>query len=112
MRQITYVIRFLRTLKSYVHNKAYPEGSIAEGYIAEECLSFCSMYLHGIETKFNRPERNYDGYDGKTHHGLAIFSQNGRLLGQATDHWLSKTEFEQARIYVLKNCKEVWPFLE
>ena len=46
--------RYLRTLKAYVRNRAYPEGSIAEGYIANECLTFCSRYFHGIETKFNQ----------------------------------------------------------
>ena len=46
--------RYLGSLKAYVKNKARPEGSIAEGYIVNECLTFYSMYLHGIETKFNR----------------------------------------------------------
>ncbi|WCJ39870.1 hypothetical protein M5689_020822 [Euphorbia peplus] len=34
--------RFLRKLKCYVRNKSRPEGSIAEGYIVEESLIFCS----------------------------------------------------------------------
>ena len=33
--------RYLSRLKSYVHNKTWPESSIAEGYIAEEYLTFC-----------------------------------------------------------------------
>ncbi|GMP78094.1 hypothetical protein CsSME_00034161 [Camellia sinensis var. sinensis] len=38
-----YVIeRYLLTLKKYVRNRTHPEGSIAEGYLAEECLTFCS----------------------------------------------------------------------
>ncbi|KAL6345885.1 hypothetical protein AAG906_020467 [Vitis piasezkii] len=52
--------RILSTYKSYVRNKAYPEGSIAEAYIVNESLTFCSQYLLGIETKFNRPDRNVD----------------------------------------------------
>ena len=48
------------TYKSYVRNKAYPEGSIVEAYIVNESLTFCSQYLLGIETKFNRPNRNVD----------------------------------------------------
>ncbi|KAM0937164.1 hypothetical protein DsansV1_C26g0196301 [Dioscorea sansibarensis] len=55
------VERYMHKLKGYVRNKSRPEGSIAEGYIAEECLTFCSRYLHGIETKFNHPHRNYGG---------------------------------------------------
>ncbi|XP_022862578.1 uncharacterized protein LOC111382774 [Olea europaea var. sylvestris] len=54
--------RALRTLKKYVKNKARPEGSIAEGYVNKEALTYCSMYLHGIETQFNRPKRT-GGYD-------------------------------------------------
>jgi hypothetical protein len=37
--------RYLRTLKGYVRNKAHPEGLIAEGYILEECMTFCSRFL-------------------------------------------------------------------
>ena len=46
--------------KSSVRNKANPEGSIAKWYIANECLTFCSRYLEGAKTKFNRPLRNLD----------------------------------------------------
>ncbi|KAK0572174.1 hypothetical protein LWI29_027307 [Acer saccharum] len=52
--------RYLGTLKKYVRNKAKPEGSIAEAYVVNKALTFCSMYLGGIEIKFNRPERNDD----------------------------------------------------
>ncbi|XP_074346497.1 uncharacterized protein LOC141685284 [Apium graveolens] len=34
--------RYLGKLKSYVRNRSKPEGSIAEGYLAEECMTFCS----------------------------------------------------------------------
>ena len=50
----------MKKLKNYVGNKARPEGSIAEGYIADEALTFCSMYFKDVETRFNRPERNAD----------------------------------------------------
>lgn len=49
--------RYLGHLKSYVRNKAQPEGSIAEGYLMEEILTFCSRYLDNIETRWNRPRR-------------------------------------------------------
>ncbi|KAK5793831.1 hypothetical protein PVK06_034990 [Gossypium arboreum] len=39
---------FLSKLKSYCRNKRYPEGSIAEGYLAEECMTFCSRYLEDV----------------------------------------------------------------
>ena len=34
-------------------NKASPKGSIVEAYIINEFMTFCSMYLPNIETKFN-----------------------------------------------------------
>nr|GMD45703.1 uncharacterized protein LOC109169448 [Ipomoea batatas] len=64
--------RFLGSLKHYVRNKAHPEGSIAEGYVANECLTFLSLYLNGVETRFNKPDRNNDRQE--THDGLSIFS--------------------------------------
>lgn len=41
--------KYLCTLKSYMHSKAYPEGCIAEGYLAEEWATFCSRYLIDVE---------------------------------------------------------------
>ncbi|CAN1343615.1 hypothetical protein LINPERPRIM_LOCUS39853 [Linum perenne] len=34
--------RYLYELKSYIRNRTFPEGSMAEGYIASECMTFCS----------------------------------------------------------------------
>ncbi|KAL3509772.1 hypothetical protein ACH5RR_029173 [Cinchona calisaya] len=50
----------LGSLKKYVHNRARVEGSIAERYIANKYLTFMSKYLHGLETRLNQKERNYD----------------------------------------------------
>ena len=46
------------SIKKYVTNRARPEGSITEAYIVKECITFCAMYVDGIETVHNRPERN------------------------------------------------------
>ncbi|XP_074352078.1 uncharacterized protein LOC141691239 [Apium graveolens] len=35
----------LGKLKSYIQNRSKPEGSIAEGYLAEECVTFCLRFL-------------------------------------------------------------------
>ncbi|KAJ9541221.1 hypothetical protein OSB04_027727 [Centaurea solstitialis] len=40
--------RYMKKIKNYVRNKARPEGSIAEGYVAEEALTFCSMYRRDL----------------------------------------------------------------
>ncbi|KAG8373547.1 hypothetical protein BUALT_Bualt11G0035900 [Buddleja alternifolia] len=53
--------RYLMTLKRYVRNRAFPEGSIARGYLMDECMNFSSRYLNDVETKENRQPRNYVG---------------------------------------------------
>ncbi|GKF65789.1 hypothetical protein Tco_0192306, partial [Tanacetum coccineum] len=52
--------RFTKKLKNYVRNKAKPKGSIAEGYVAEEALTFSSHYFRDVTMKFNRPDGNVD----------------------------------------------------
>ncbi|KAL0370660.1 UNVERIFIED_CONTAM: hypothetical protein Sangu_0384100 [Sesamum angustifolium] len=74
--------RYLYKLKQYVNNKAFPEGSMVEGYNVEECLTFCSMYLNDIETQFNKVERNYEKFSGSSQHSLSVFSENSRLIGK------------------------------
>ncbi|GJX32663.1 putative reverse transcriptase domain, ribonuclease H-like domain, aspartic peptidase domain protein [Tanacetum coccineum] len=43
--------RFIKKLKGYVRNKAKLEGSIAEGYVAEEALTFSSHYFRDIRQR-------------------------------------------------------------
>jgi len=99
-------------LKSYIRNRTRPEASIAEGYLADECMTLCSRYLHSIETKFHRPHRNYENQvenDG----GLSIFNHPARGLGsQRVRTDVEKHELHKAHFYILKNCDEVQPFLE
>ena len=49
--------RYFVRLKALVKNRAHPEGSIAEGYRNEECMTFCSRFIEGT-TRFTRPSRN------------------------------------------------------
>lgn len=42
--------------------RSHPEGSIAESYLAEESMTFCSRFLQNVETKSNRPDRYIDGF--------------------------------------------------
>nr|XP_009804797.1 PREDICTED: uncharacterized protein LOC104249960 isoform X1 [Nicotiana sylvestris] len=102
--------RYLRTLKSYVRNKNRPEGSIAEGYLAEESLTFCSRYLKNISTKFNKPTRNDDG--SVSNDEMYIFKKSGQTKGASDGIWLSHDEFKQACMYVLQNSEEVSHFME
>ncbi|KAG8381923.1 hypothetical protein BUALT_Bualt05G0023200 [Buddleja alternifolia] len=103
--------KYLYKLKQYVGNKAFPEGSMAEGYIAEECLTFCSMYLNDIETQFNKAERNYERHRGRSREGLSVFSENSRLVGKGVYDYLDEKSWKQVHSYVLKNCDEVLTFM-
>ena len=104
--------RYLHRLKTYVRNKSRPEGSIAEGYCAEECLTFCARYLYGIETRENRSGRinDDDGYESRE--GLSIFSiiyhPMSKKNGKQADDFLR----EQAHRYVLFNCDEIGVYIE
>ena len=83
-----WIDRYLRTLKSYVQNMSRPEGFITKGYITEECATFCSRYLHDVETKPDREERNYVIANNITNEGLSIFKCLGFIIGKATSRVL------------------------
>ena len=68
------VERYLRTVKGYVRNKAHLEGSIAEGYIAEECLTFCSRFVD-VDTKLNRADRHESTTVNEPPSGLSVFGE-------------------------------------
>lgn len=92
--------RYLLTLKKYVRNKSHPEGSIAEGYLTEQFTTFCTRYLHDVETKLSRPIRNYEGEHG------------GRALGNGKLFLLDNIAWAQMHRYVLANSNSVAPFRE
>ncbi|XP_052625778.1 uncharacterized protein LOC111885117 [Lactuca sativa] len=96
--------RYMKKLKAYVRNKARPEGSIAEGYVADEALTFCSMYLDGIQTKFNRPERNADVGIPKSR--FSVFSLQCRPMSKKKIISLSKEASKALHWFVLHNCDE------
>ncbi|CAN1129852.1 hypothetical protein LINPERHAP2_LOCUS5479 [Linum perenne] len=109
--------RFLSTLKSYVGNKAQPEGSITEGYLAEECLTFCSRYLKGVETRLNRTPRNEDnntyGADIVNQEEVnSFFHHSGRPIGKGDLVIMDNETLAKAHQYVLANCPLVNPFIE
>ena len=87
--------RYLLTLKRYVRNKSKPEGSIAEGYLADESLTFCSRYLQNVDTRLTREERNYDGTP----------------IGVARKCRLERITLEQAHRHVLFNYDIIDPYI-
>ncbi|KAK9951513.1 hypothetical protein M0R45_006951 [Rubus argutus] len=72
--------RFLVKVKKYVHNKAR-QGSIAEGYIVEEFLDFCDMYLGDTTVAhIKRPGCNADAIDSGKRVGLSVFTNPRRPI--------------------------------
>lgn len=59
-----YIYRSIGGLKNDICNKSAPKGSIAEGYVAREMMSFLSMYLDNAPTVHNMPQRNPDEAKG------------------------------------------------
>ena len=106
--------RYMCKLKSYVRNRSRPEGSIAEGYLAEECLTFCSRYLHeGVQTMLNKSCRNNDECISE---GVScdLFSSKGRPIGGKKKGDLisiDQKELAQAHGYILINCDEVQEYI-
>ena len=98
--------RALYTHKSQVRNRTCPEGSMAEAYIVEECMTLCSRYLHGIQTKFNYLGRNYDGGIVRDR-SLSIFSHPRRPIRAAKVCDFDVHEKEEAHFYSLMNYPEV-----
>jgi hypothetical protein len=87
--------RRLYTLKRYVRNRARPQGSIAEAYIANECLTFCSTYLDGVETRFNQEPRNI-GFSNEEAYGVDVFGHGV--------HFMSRLSLYMMKIALIKWC--------
>jgi hypothetical protein len=98
--------RYLWTLKGYVRNKSHHEGSIAEGYILEECMTFCSRFLEDMDTKLNRPEQHESAAVVEPPSGLSIFGKIDYNKKGGTIKTLSVFEMQQIRHYLLTNCDE------
>ena len=106
------VERRLGHLKSTVRQNTYPEGSIAEGYIVEECLTFCSRYFNGdMETRFNKDERNQDKRRTVGPDEFQIFTDGAVGLGKSVVRTFPN-EFDKMVSYVLDNCEEAEPYIE
>ena len=102
--------RYLSTLKSYVRNWSRPEDSIAEAYLLDESLTFCSRYLDDVETKFNKVGRN-DNVGGEESNDFPIFSKQGRHIGKVSSIVLDQEKIKMAHQYALFNCSAVDPFI-
>jgi len=94
----------LAFLKSLVKNRAQPEGSMAEGYIAYECITFCSRYFDGVETVFNRPRRNDVNNPNED---MYLFGTAGQPKGMVQMVEISEISLQQAQRYVLLHLDDI-----
>nr|GEX47181.1 hypothetical protein [Tanacetum cinerariifolium] len=97
--------RYMKKLKNYVRNKAKPEGSIAEGYVAEEALTFSSYYFWDVTTKFNRPNRNVD-FPPPTCQ-FQVFKSLCKSIGLRSVIRIDHQELKKVIWYVLHNNPEI-----
>ncbi|KAI3871109.1 hypothetical protein MKW98_015009, partial [Papaver atlanticum] len=86
---------YFYTMKKYVRNKAHPEGSIAEGYLADECVTFLSRYLKDIESRTNKPPRYVDDTP----------------IGKSVRFDLTGDQKKKMHDYILSNDNDVAPYI-
>jgi hypothetical protein len=92
--------RFMGVLKKYVHNRARPEGSIAQGYGTEEVIEFCVDYIPDLDP-IGLPESRHEGR----------LSGKG-TLGKKTNILMQDEYFDKAHYTVLQNSSLVDPYIE
>ncbi|RYQ90151.1 hypothetical protein Ahy_B09g096404 [Arachis hypogaea] len=109
LSHVLYSQRYLCCLKQYVRNRARPEGSIAEGYLSEEILIFCSRYLDNVDIRINRPmpvaDRLCEPMDSEDP-GVE------NAVGAASFYALTPAEKFQAHRHVLVNSPAVEKFID
>ncbi|CAA0839975.1 Unknown protein [Striga hermonthica] len=103
--------RYLGELKTYVGNRSRPEGSIAEGYLAEECLTFCSRYLHdGSQKKSKNANQSSVGVGAFDDKPIMFFKMGhpvGRKRrGKKGVFSLDSDTQKLAHRYVIFNCED------
>jgi hypothetical protein len=89
-----------------VRNKGHLEGSIAEGYISEECLTFCSRFFN-IDTKLNRVDRHASTAMTEPPAGLSIFNEIDYKRRGQNLHVFDGYEIQKMKQYILSNYDEV-----
>ena len=89
--------RFNKVLKSYVRNRFYPEGCIAESYLGEESIEFCSEFVRQSCTTagLRQDEEKVSG-----------------PLSSVTMKTVEEKERDEAHLHVLFNNAEVEPYIK
>ena len=85
----------MKVYKGYVRNRGRPEGSIAECYIAEEGVEYCSEYL-SLDDIGAASRRN----------------ESSGPLSSPQVHTPNCKELDQAHLFVVENTAEIDPYIK
>ena len=111
-RWMYFVERYLHNLKLKVKNKARVEGSIAERYIEEECVHFCSLYFESnLATVHNTLRQNEAPWQSHDPNLLEVYTYPTLTGLRNRDRILCDDEHSLVRYYVLINSLEVGKYL-
>ena len=95
--------RYNGVVKRYVRNRYRPEGSIIQGYAAEECVDFCTDYMRDqkpIGVPVSRHTGRLFGAGGIGRKPLHVYSLN------------RSDDFDRAHFVVLQHMTVVGPYLD
>ena len=97
--------RYNGVVKRYVRNRSQPEGSIIQGYVAEECVEFCTDYLADQKSIGVPVSRHTGRLDGE-----------GHARGQKPLHVYNSVpnrsdDYDRAHLVVLQHLTVVHPYL-
>lgn len=96
--------RQLGDYKKSVRNTRYPEGCIAEQYIAYECVTYCSFYMGDDTPAANVP--NVPRFD------ISVVSEHVIPRSFVRNAYLSQEEVMTAHWCVMEHCTEATKFIE
>ncbi|XP_021775400.1 uncharacterized protein LOC110739246 [Chenopodium quinoa] len=96
--------RYLRGLKQDVRNKARPEGSMAEGYLAKECVAFVARFLNGSNSATPQVNACSTSQSFLPKVGRPIKGKGRTSKKKDREHILDHYQWVQAHRYVLFNC--------
>ncbi|TYJ98392.1 uncharacterized protein E5676_scaffold232G001390 [Cucumis melo var. makuwa] len=93
----------MKVIKNSVRNRYRPEGCIAESYLIEEAIEFCSDFLSGVDPVGLGTRKSQDHLDT---------SIIGRPLSMGVLFKPEQELLRQAHRYVLENTIDVQPYME
>ncbi|KAA0032240.1 transposase [Cucumis melo var. makuwa] len=93
--------RFMKVIENSVRNRYRPEGCIAESYLIEEAIEFCSDFLSEVDPVGLGTHKSQDHLDT---------SNIGRPLSMGVPFKPEQELLRQAHRYVLENTIDVQPY--